>query len=125
MSSFWKTIQELLKLFTDAVIVIQCYPMFAELTASIKLQQQDQSYSLEDLLHRPVAKVQKNSLTDLLKYTPEKHSDYSDLKESHVMIQTFPDDFNKVNILLINRNMRNNNEEDTKGVTKKQVKDSL
>ena len=52
------------------------YPQFADLTRSIKLRsvkgqpQPGQSLSLEDLLHRPVARVQKLSLglQDLLRY---------------------------------------------------------
>ena len=52
------------------------YPQFADLTRSIKLrnvkgqQQQGQSLSLEDLLHKPVARIQKLSLglQDLLRY---------------------------------------------------------
>ena len=43
------------------------YPQFADLTRSIKLrtlkgQKQGQSLSLEDLLHKPVARVQKHCL---------------------------------------------------------------
>ena len=52
------------------------YPQFADLTRSIKLrsvkgqQQPGQSMSLEDLLHKPVARIQKLSLglQDLLRY---------------------------------------------------------
>ena len=79
----------------------QLYPQFADLTGSIKLrtlkgQQQGQSLSMEDLLHKPVARVQKNclSLQDLIKYTPEDHPDYSTLTESLHMIQNFLNDYN-------------------------------
>jgi len=79
----------------------QLYPQFADLTGSIKLrtlkgQQQGQSLSLEDLLHKPVARVQKNclSLQDLIKYTPDDHPDYSALNESLHMIQNFLNDYN-------------------------------
>ena len=79
----------------------QLYPQFADLTGSIKLrtlkgQQQGQSLSLEDLLHKPVARVQKNclSLQDLIKYTPDDHPDYSTLNESLHMIQNFLNDYN-------------------------------
>ena len=79
----------------------QLYPQFADLTASIKLrtlkgQQQGQSLSLEDLLHKPVARVQKNclSLQDLIKYTPAEHPDRTTLTESLTMIQAFLNDYN-------------------------------
>ena len=79
----------------------QHYPQFADLTGSIKLrtlkgQQQGQSLSLEDLLHKPVARVQKNclSLQDLIKYTPADHPDRATLTESLHMIQTFLNDYN-------------------------------
>ena len=79
----------------------QMYPQFADLTGSIKLrtlkgQQQSQSLSLEDLLHKPVARVQKNclSLQDLIKYTPEDHPDYNTLNDSLNMIQNFLNDYN-------------------------------
>ena len=80
---------------------IQLYPQFADLTSSIKLrtlkgQQQGQSLSMEDLLHKPVARVQKNclSLQDLIKYTPEDHQDFTTLTESLHMIQNFLNDYN-------------------------------
>ena len=79
----------------------QLYPQFADLTGSIKLrtlkgQQQGQSLSLEDLLHKPVARVQKNclSLQDLIKYTPADHPDRATLTESLHMIQTFLNEYN-------------------------------
>ena len=79
----------------------QLYPQFADLTGSIKLrtlkgQQQSQSLSLEDLLHKPVARVQKNclSLQDLIKYTPEQHPDHATLTDSLHMIQNFLNDYN-------------------------------
>merc|ERR1719410_2839006 len=79
----------------------QLYPQFADLTGSIKLrtlkgQQQSQSLSLEDLLHKPVARVQKNclSLQDLIKYTPEEHPDHATLTDSLHMIQNFLNDYN-------------------------------
>merc|ERR1719410_2912122 len=79
----------------------QLYPQFADLTGSIKLrtlkgQQQGQSLSLEDLLHKPVARVQKNclSLQDLIKYTPDDHPVYSTLNESLHMIQNFLNEYN-------------------------------
>ena len=43
-----------------------------------------QSLSLEDLLHKPVARVQKNclSLQDLIKYTLATHPDYEALNQA-------------------------------------------
>ena len=79
----------------------QTYPQFADLTGSIKLrtlkgQQQSQTLSLEDLLHKPVARLQKNclSLQDLIKYTPEDHPDHRTLEDSLHMIQNFLNDYN-------------------------------
>lgn len=79
----------------------QQYPQFAALTGSIKLralkgQQQGQTLSLEDLLHKPVARVQKNclSLQDLIKYTPTGHPDKATLTDSLVIIQAFLKDYN-------------------------------
>ena len=76
----------------------ETYPQFAELTRSIKLRsvkgcqpqgQQGQSLSLEDLLHKPVARVQKNclSLQDLIKYTLTSHPDYESLNEALNIVQ--------------------------------------
>ena len=81
----------------------QCYPQFADLTRSIKLrtvkgQRQGQSLSLEDLLHKPVARVQKNCLClqDLIKYTLVSHPDYQSLSEALSTIQTFVNEYNVV-----------------------------
>ncbi|XP_069939387.1 active breakpoint cluster region-related protein-like isoform X2 [Cherax quadricarinatus] len=65
---------------------------FADITRSIKLRSlQGQAQSLEDLLHRPVARVQKNALVlhDLLKYTPEYHPDHETLREALRLTQNF------------------------------------
>ncbi|KAB7505049.1 Active breakpoint cluster region-related protein, partial [Armadillidium nasatum] len=65
---------------------------FADITRSIKLRSlQGQAQSLEDLLHRPVARVQKNALVlhDLLKYTPESHCDHEAIKEALSLTQNF------------------------------------
>ena len=65
------------------------YPQFADLTRSIKLrsvkgQRQGQSLSLEDLLHKPVGRIQKHclSIQDLIKYTPHEHPDHKALSEA-------------------------------------------
>ncbi|XP_066963866.1 active breakpoint cluster region-related protein isoform X1 [Macrobrachium rosenbergii] len=65
---------------------------FADITRSIKLRSlQGQAQSLEDLLHRPVARVQKNALVlhDLLKYTSEHHPDHETLREALRLTQNF------------------------------------
>nr|XP_045609928.1 active breakpoint cluster region-related protein-like isoform X2 [Procambarus clarkii]XP_045609929.1 active breakpoint cluster region-related protein-like isoform X2 [Procambarus clarkii]XP_045609930.1 active breakpoint cluster region-related protein-like isoform X2 [Procambarus clarkii] len=67
-------------------------PQFADITRSIKLRfLQGQAQSLEDLLHRPVARVQKNALVlhDLLKYTPDYHPDHETLREALRLTQNF------------------------------------
>jgi active breakpoint cluster region-related protein len=58
----------------------------------------EQKASLEDLLHKPVARIQKNALVlnDLIKYTPEHHPDYQTLGEALAMNQSFLDEFNMI-----------------------------
>ncbi|KAG8181370.1 hypothetical protein JTE90_008841 [Oedothorax gibbosus] len=70
---------------------------FSEITKSIKLKAlQGQATTLEDLLHKPVARVQKNALVlhDLLQYTPEHHPDFKTLKTALKMTQCFLNDIN-------------------------------
>ncbi|KAF8794205.1 active breakpoint cluster region-related protein-like [Argiope bruennichi] len=70
---------------------------FSEITKSIKLKAlQGQATTLEDLLHKPVARVQKNALVlhDLLQYTPENHPDYKTLRTALKMTQCFLNDIN-------------------------------
>ncbi|GLH12881.1 Rho GTPase-activating protein 100F [Gryllus bimaculatus] len=72
---------------------------FAEITRDIRLKSlAGQSLSLEDLLHKPVARVQKNALVlhDLLKYTPESHPDHKTLNDALKMTQNFLDEFNMI-----------------------------
>ncbi|KDR23111.1 Breakpoint cluster region protein [Zootermopsis nevadensis] len=75
---------------------------FADITRDIRLKSlgggQSQSLSLEDLLHKPVARVQKNALVlhDLLKYTPDSHPDHKTLNEALKMTQNFLDEFNMI-----------------------------
>ena len=59
-------------------------------------QNQGQSVSLEDLLHKPVARVQKNcmSLQDLIKHTPETSPDHANLSESLSLMQEFLNVYN-------------------------------
>ncbi len=82
---------------------VDAYPQFAELARSIKLrtikgQRQGQSLSLEDLLHKPVARVQKHCLClqDLIKHTPAEHPDYDSLNEALSTVQDFLNDYNMV-----------------------------
>ena len=78
------------------------HPQFAELTKSIKLrtvkgmQRQGQALSLEELLHKPVARVQKNCLClqDLIKYTPQNHPDNAALTEALNTVQNFVNEYN-------------------------------
>ncbi|XP_054715584.1 active breakpoint cluster region-related protein-like [Uloborus diversus] len=70
---------------------------FSEITKSIKLKAlKGQATTLEDLLHKPVARVQKNALVlhDLLRYTPENHPDFKTLKTALKMTQCFLNDIN-------------------------------
>lgn len=70
---------------------------FREIVSKIVLNApNEQTLSLEDLLHKPVARVQKNALNiqDLLQHTPENHPDYAYLKESQKKIRSFLAEFN-------------------------------
>lgn len=72
---------------------------FKELVAKIVVNSQnEQSLSLEDLLHKPVARVQKNALVlqDLLNQTPAQHADYAPLRLAQKMIRNFLSEFNVV-----------------------------
>ncbi|KAF5278814.1 hypothetical protein FQR65_LT03501 [Abscondita terminalis] len=73
---------------------------FGEITKNIicKTLSGGPSISLEDLLHKPVARVQKNALVlhDLLKYTSTSHPDYSSLSEALQLTQVFLDQFNMI-----------------------------
>ncbi|XP_037026256.1 active breakpoint cluster region-related protein isoform X2 [Bradysia coprophila] len=72
---------------------------FKEIVSNIILNSQnEQSLTLEDLLHKPVARVQKNALVlqDLLNETPQTHPDYLPLKQSQKMIRNFLSEFNFV-----------------------------
>ena len=64
---------------------------------SIKISSlKGQSTTLDELLHKPVARVQKNALVlhDLLKYTNEDLDDYKSLKTALKMTQCFLNDLN-------------------------------
>ncbi|KZC13266.1 Active breakpoint cluster region-related protein [Dufourea novaeangliae] len=71
---------------------------FGEITRDIRLRgfPKGPGLSLEDLLHKPVARVQKNALVlhDLLKHTPMNHADHAPLSEALAMTRNFLDEFN-------------------------------
>ncbi|XP_051154805.1 active breakpoint cluster region-related protein isoform X2 [Leptopilina boulardi] len=71
---------------------------FGEITRDIRLRgfPKGPGLSLEDLLHKPVARVQKNALVlhDLLKHTPATHADHAPLTEALTMTRNFLDEFN-------------------------------
>ncbi|CAH1155600.1 unnamed protein product [Phaedon cochleariae] len=72
---------------------------FGEISKNITCKQlSGQPISLEDLLHKPVARVQKNALVlhDLLKYVPETHVDHHSLTEALNLTQNFLDQFNMI-----------------------------
>lgn len=72
---------------------------FKEIVSNIVFKNQnEQSLSLEELLHKPVARVQKNALVleDLLNQTPEQHPDYHPLRQASKTIRNFLSEFNVV-----------------------------
>ena len=76
-----------------------CSLQFKEIVSKIVFKNQnEQSLSLEELLHKPVARVQKNALVlqDLLQQTPEIHPDYAPLKQASKIIRNFLSEFNVI-----------------------------
>lgn len=74
-------------------------PQFKEIVSNIILNStNEQSLTLEDLLHKPVARVQKNALVlqDLLHHTPESHPDYHPLRQAHKITRNFLSEFNVI-----------------------------
>uniref|UniRef100_A0A182FIM2 Uncharacterized protein n=2 Tax=Anopheles albimanus TaxID=7167 RepID=A0A182FIM2_ANOAL len=72
---------------------------FKEIVSNIVFKNQnEQKLSLEELLHKPVARVQKNALVleDLLAHTPEQHPDYMPLRQASKTMRTFLAEFNVV-----------------------------
>ncbi|XP_063707678.1 active breakpoint cluster region-related protein-like [Culicoides brevitarsis] len=70
---------------------------FRDIVSKIVLNSpNEQTLTLEDLLHKPVARVQKNALNlqDLLNHTPETHPDYHLLKQSQRKMRSFLAEFN-------------------------------
>nr|XP_023012367.1 active breakpoint cluster region-related protein [Leptinotarsa decemlineata] len=77
---------------------------FGEISKNITCKQlSGQPISLEDLLHKPVARVQKNALVlhDLLKYVPPTHVDHHSLTEALNLTQNFLDQFNMIQTKLM------------------------
>lgn len=87
-------------------------PQFKKIVSTIVLNlQTEQSLTLEDLLHKPVARVQINALVfnDLLNETPPNHPDHQPLRQAHKTIHMFLKQFNVVNQRLpseSNKNLR-------------------
>lgn len=70
---------------------------FSEISKNITCKHlSGQPIRLEDLLHKPVARVQKNALVlhDLLKCVSNVHPDYHTLSEALNLTQNFLDQFN-------------------------------
>lgn len=69
---------------------------FSEISKHITYKQL--SITLEELLHKPVARVQKNALVlhDLLKHCTSSHPDHHSLTEALNLTQNFLDQFNMI-----------------------------
>ncbi|RZC39306.1 active breakpoint cluster region-related protein [Asbolus verrucosus] len=72
---------------------------FSSITKNITCKHlSKQPINLEDILHKPVARVQKNALVlhDLLNCLSNTHSDYNSLSEALQLTQNFLDQFNMI-----------------------------
>lgn len=72
---------------------------FKDIASNIVLNSQnEQMLTLENLLHKPVARLQKNALVieDLLKETPSTHADYKPLIHAQKIIHKLLSEFNVV-----------------------------
>lgn len=72
---------------------------FKEIVSKIVLNApNEQMLSLEDLLHKPVARLQKNALVlpDLIRETPSTHPDYKSLTHAQKTIHKLLSEFNVV-----------------------------
>ncbi|CAH1185275.1 unnamed protein product [Phyllotreta striolata] len=72
---------------------------FGDISKNITCKQlSGQPISLEDLLHKPVQRVQKNALVlhDLLKFVPSTNPDHHGLSEALNITQNFLDQFNMI-----------------------------
>lgn len=69
---------------------------FNDIAMSVKLKSQKITTTLQELLHKPVARVQKNALVlhDLLKYTAQHSEEYKSLQTALQMTQCFLNDLN-------------------------------
>lgn len=87
-------------------------PQFKQIVSTIVVNlHTEQSLTLEDLLHKPVARVQINALVfnDLLRETPPNHPDHQPLRQAQKTIHLFLKQFNVVNQRLStesNKNLR-------------------
>jgi len=77
-------------------ICCQNNEQFNGIAMSIKLKSKKVTTTLQELLHKPVARVQKNALVlhDLLKYTQQHSEEYKSLQTALQMTQTFLNDLN-------------------------------
>ncbi|QQP52273.1 Active breakpoint cluster regionrelated proteinlike, partial [Caligus rogercresseyi] len=105
LASRTKTYAAFLKNYPAALSALhrstETYPQFADLTRSIKLRSvkglaRGQVLSLEELLHKPVARVQKHCLClqDLIKYSPADSPDLPSLQDALQTVQGFLNDYN-------------------------------
>ncbi|KAF7268387.1 rho GTPase activating protein at 1A [Rhynchophorus ferrugineus] len=72
---------------------------FAEIAKNVTCKDlSNQPITLEDLLYRPVARVQKNALVlhDLLKCIPASHPDHNSITDALNLTQNFLDQFNMI-----------------------------
>ncbi|KAF2368908.1 Dbl (DH) domain [Trinorchestia longiramus] len=86
LSNYSRAVETVLRCSSESI-------QFAAISRSIKLKSlHGQEHTLEELLHRPVARVQKNTLVlhDLLKHTPEQDSE--SLQEALRLFQSFLSD---------------------------------
>lgn len=77
-------------------VCCQANEQFNGIAMSIKLKSQKITTSLQELLHKPVARVQKNALVlhDLLKYTGQNSEEHKSLQTALQMTQRFLNDLN-------------------------------
>jgi hypothetical protein len=77
-------------------ICCQQHDQFNGIASSIKLKSQKITITLQELLHKPVARVQKNALVlhDLLKYIDPNTEEYKSLQTALQMTQRFLNDLN-------------------------------
>jgi len=71
---------------------------FAKFSVEIQVPHMKEKPNLEELLHKPVVRFQRNTLVlhDLIKYTPSSHSDYDTLQKILQLAQSFLDNFEHV-----------------------------